>query len=104
MGDEWVYVHGTHTHEWVEDEMTEVMPYDERDDRSGRFTPTVSDDEIVAAVREGDLPGTADIADAVGKEYRGTYDRLKRMERDGLVTSRKIGGSLVWFAAEDDEE
>lgn len=79
------------------------MPYDERDDSTGRFRPTFSDEEFLDAVSERDLPTTREIADALGCNYRTAYDRLKDLESEGRVRSRSIGGSLAWFDAEAGE-
>ena len=80
-----------------------LMPYDERDEDSGQFTPTFSDEDFLEAVREGEIPSTTKIADAVGCKYRTAYERLNRLEDDGAVESEKVGNSLVWFVNEDAE-
>lgn len=78
------------------------MPYDERDDDTGRFRPTFSDEQFIDTVSERDLPTTREIADALGCNYRTAYDRLKSLESEGRVRSRSIGGSLAWFGTEAD--
>lgn len=75
------------------------MPYDERDEDTGQFQSSFEDEEFLDAVASGDLPTTSDVADAVGCEYRTAYDRLKRLEEDGALTSRIVGNSLVWMLA-----
>lgn len=78
------------------------MPYDERDDDSGQFTPSFSDEDFLDAVRAGDLPSTSEIADTVGCKYRTAYDRLNQLKDDDELASKKVGNSLVWMLAEDD--
>jgi len=78
-----------------------AMPYDERDEESGQFTPTFSDEDFLDAARAGELPSTSEIADAVGCKYRTAYERLNRLEEDDLVRSKKVGNSLVWMLVDD---
>jgi len=80
-----------------------IVPYDERDEDSGQFTPAFTDEEFLSAVGGHDLPTTSDVADAVGCKYRTAYARLGELEDEGTVTSRKVGNSLVWMLAEGDE-
>jgi len=80
-----------------------IVPYDERDEDSGQFTPTFADEEFVAAIESHDLPTTNEVADAVGCKYRTAYARLGELEDEGTVTSRKVGNSLVWMLVEGDE-
>lgn len=72
------------------------MPYNERDDETGRFNQTFGDDQFISAVRDADLPTTSEVGETVGCKYRTAYERLKRLEEDGRVESREIGNSLVW--------
>lgn len=83
--------------------MSEVqsMPYDERDDDTGRFRQEFADEDFLTAVREGDLPTTREVADAVGCKYRTAYARLSRLEDTGHVASRTVGNSLVWRVVDD---
>lgn len=75
------------------------MPYDERDDESGKFTPTFPDAAFLSAIRERDGATTAEVADAVGCEYRSAYDRLHDLDDEGRVNVRKIGNTLLWTLA-----
>lgn len=79
------------------------MPYDDRDDSTGRFRPTFTDEQFLDTVSERDLPTTREIADALGCNYRTAYDRLKKLEEQERVRSRSIGGSLAWFDMEADD-
>lgn len=79
------------------------MPYDERDEESGRFQQSFSDEEFLAAVQVRDHPTTGRVSDMVRCEYRTAYGRLKRLEDEGKVTSLTVGNSLVWRLADDND-
>ena len=72
-----------------------VMP--DRDEESGRYTGEYSTEDFLNAIsdREG-LAGTGEIADQVGCAHDTAYKRLQEMEEQGLVTSRKVGNTLLW--------
>lgn len=63
-----------------------------------------SDAEYVEAVREHEPAATSEIAAAVGVERQSADYRLRTLEDEGSLTSKKIGNSLAWFLTEDDEE
>ena len=75
------------------------MPYDERDDRS-RFTKTYPDQAFIDAVARGELPSTADVADAVGCTTDTALKRLRRLEEKGDVASAMRGNANVWQPAD----
>ena len=78
--------------------MQATMPYDERDEDSGQFTPTFSADEFVDALRElGGAAGTQEVADEVGCAYRTAHAKLSELEADGAITSRKVGNAKLWM-------
>jgi len=52
--------------------------------------------QILECVRIGNAAGTADVADAVGCSHDTAYKRLRSLEDDGQVTSRKIGQARMW--------
>jgi hypothetical protein len=79
-----------------------LMPYDERDEETGQFTPEFADGEFLDAVSQGELPTTNDIADAVGCKYRTAYERLNRLEDEGQIASKKVGNSLVWMLVDEE--
>lgn len=82
---------------------TETMPYDERDDESGQFTPEFTDEDFLEAVGE-DGASTSDVAEAVGCKYRTAYARLTDLREEGRVTSREVGNSLFWAVEENPDE
>jgi len=69
-------------------------------DEGGHFQPEHDDREYVAAVDEHEPAGTAEIADAVGVSRQNADRRLRRLAEEGRVSSKKVGGSLVWTLAE----
>ncbi|WP_122090366.1 helix-turn-helix domain-containing protein [Halalkalicoccus subterraneus] len=72
------------------------MRNDKRDEETGRFGEKFTDEEFINAVESGDLPTTSDVATAVDCNYRTAYGRLGDLEDAGVITSRKVGNSLVW--------
>ncbi len=60
-----------------------------------------SAEEYIDAVREHEPAGTTEIADAVGVARQSADYRLRQLETQGLVKSKKIGNSLVWSLVED---
>ncbi|WP_254544557.1 helix-turn-helix domain-containing protein [Halomarina pelagica] len=72
-----------------------------RDER-GRYEPTYSAEEILAAVREYEPAGTMEVAEAVGCARQNADYRLRRLRDAGKVSSKKVGRTLVWFTAEEE--
>jgi predicted transcriptional regulator len=76
----------------------------ERDrDSSGRFKPEVSEKEILEAVREHEPAGTGEVGEAIGLARQNADYRLRRLEEEGEVESKKVGRSLVWMLTNDGE-
>ncbi|WP_049924061.1 winged helix-turn-helix domain-containing protein [Halopiger djelfimassiliensis] len=74
----------------------------ERDEGTGRYTGTYSDDDFVEAIEnEGEPVGTGEIAKAVGCAHDTAYKRLQALETKGIITSRKVGNTLVWSISDD---
>ncbi len=70
----------------------------ERDDDSGMYTDAYSDEDFIAAIiAENGVAGTGEIADRVGCSRRQALNRLKELESDGEVSSKKAGRSLIWM-------
>mgnify|MGYP000282329070 CR=1 FL=1 len=76
---------------------------DRQRDDSGRFEPTVSDSEMLDAVRENEPAGTAEVGDAVGLARQNADYRLRQLRDAGRVESKKIGQSLVWTVIDKSE-
>jgi Mn-dependent DtxR family transcriptional regulator len=75
----------------------------DRDEDSGRYTGEYSTEDFLNAISDKEeMAGTGDIADYVGCAHDTAYKRLQQMEKDGLVSSRKVGNTLLWTRLEDD--
>lgn len=74
-----------------------------RDEESGQYTEAVTDDEILAYLSNKNGAGTTDVADHFDYKQPSAYRRLKRLEDEGRVTSREIGGSLLWEAVDHED-
>lgn len=70
-----------------------------RDER-GHFQRDHDDREYLEAVADHEPAGTREIADAVGVTRQNADQRLRRLEDEGAVTSKKIGNSLAWALVE----
>jgi DNA-binding IclR family transcriptional regulator len=77
----------------------EIMP--DRDEETGRYTGEYSTEDFLDAISvEGGMAGTGDIAERVGCAHDTAYKRLQNMEEEGLVSSRKVGNTLLWTSLE----
>lgn len=75
--------------------MGTTMP--ENRDNTGQYEQSYSDDQFVDAVRElGPGVGTQDIADDVGCNRDTAYRRLRKLEEDERIESRKVGMARLW--------
>ena len=76
-------------------ENMEVMPG--RDEETGQYTGQYSIEDFVNAISNANgMAGTGEIADRVGCAHDTAYKRLRRMEEKGLVSSQKVGNTLLW--------
>lgn len=72
----------------------------------GGRKPRVTDDDLLAVFDDTDDPvlSTAEVADRLPIKRRGTLDRLRRLEDQGDVASKSIGGrNTVWWSVDDDD-
>jgi uncharacterized membrane protein len=75
----------------------EVMGKRDRDDETGEFVDKYPQEAILTAIQEcGGLAATSEIADDLDASRNTVYKKLRVMEEDGDVTSRKAGGIRVW--------
>lgn len=75
-----------------------------RDPESGQFTPVIEDEEIIEAVREHEPAATSEVGDAVGLQRQNADYRLRQLEEEGRVSSKKVGNSLAWSLAEQERQ
>jgi hypothetical protein len=70
---------------------------DNRDrDERGQFPEQYTDQQFLTAVTGLDQPTTQDVADSVGCSRQLAHLRLRQLEDDNEVASRKIGNANVW--------
>ncbi|WP_129116722.1 helix-turn-helix domain-containing protein [Halegenticoccus tardaugens] len=74
------------------------MPGADRNDE-GKYTDTYDDSAFVAAVQKLDGASTTEVAERIGCDRRTAYLRLKALEEEGRLGSRKIGNALLWRIA-----
>jgi len=80
----------------------EIMP--DRNEESGRYTGEYATEDFLEAINaEGEMAGTGDIADRVGCAHDTAYKRLQKMEEEGIVSSRKVGNTLLWTSSETED-
>jgi len=73
------------------------MPGKDRDEGSGKYTTTYTDDDFLRVVEKaGPQVGTQAVADEVGCTRDTAYRRLCDLEDDGEVVSRKVGMAKLW--------
>lgn len=73
------------------------MPGKDREEGSGKYTTSYPDSDFLEAIQQFDgMAGTSEIAEEVGCTRRTAYTRLKTLEEDGRINSRKVGNSLIW--------
>ena len=72
----------------------------DRDERSGKFTEEYPSQEFLDALAELGPSGTTDISDYIGCDRRTAYLKLKSLEEEGKVRSKKVGSSLLWEQTE----
>lgn len=75
------------------------MSESRRDDR-GRFTSKHSEGDVLAAVEKHEPAGTNEVAGELGIERPSADYRLRQLEEEQKVTSKKIGNSLAWSCIE----
>jgi predicted transcriptional regulator len=72
----------------------------DRDKESGKFTEEYPREDFLEALAELGQSGTTDISDYLGCDRRTAYLKLKSLENDGKIRSRKVGNSLLWELSE----
>ncbi len=76
----------------------------DRDEETGEYTGEYSNKDFLDAIsEEGGMAGTGNIADLVGCAHDTAYKRLQQMEEKGLISSRKVGNTLLWTVDETNQ-
>jgi hypothetical protein len=68
----------------------------DRDQNSGKFIEEYPPQDFLKALAELGQSGTTDISDYIGCDRRTAYLKLKSLEEEGEIRSRKVGSSLLW--------
>lgn len=69
-------------------------------DEEGKYTPTVSDEELLAAIdrASGPVVTAGELADMLPIGRRAVRERLVDLQERGLVERKKVGGrAVVWW-------
>ena len=75
-----------------------TMPYDERDEDTGKFTSTYPHQEFLDSLESlSGQASTQEIADEVGCAYRTAYQKLIELEEDDKITSKKVANARLWM-------
>ena len=72
------------------------MPYDKRDEDSGKFEPEYESRQFVKAVARADLATTSNIAEQVGCSRRTALKHLNKLEEEGRLSSTMAGRAKIW--------
>jgi response regulator of citrate/malate metabolism len=76
----------------------------ERDDETGRFTTSWTNDDFLEALRELDgAAGTSEVADHVGSSRKTARRKLAGLAETGKVERQMIGSTLVWSLVNEDD-
>lgn len=73
-------------------------------DEHGRIKETYPLDDVHDALASIGPAGTKEVADELGSSYETAYQKLRALEDDGRVTSRKVANARLWSAVEQDTE
>jgi biotin operon repressor len=72
---------------------------DDSEPTDGRRTYT--DEQFLDALRDG-CETTREVADTLGISRQGAHKRLSTLRDDGAITSREVGGTLLWSIRSDE--
>lgn len=69
----------------------------ERDENTGQFTDKYPREEVLRVIEDrSGTAATSEIADALDADRNAIYKKLRIMEDEGQIESRKAGGIRVW--------
>lgn len=84
--------------------MESTMPGKDRDDESGEYVATYPDEAFLRAVDTlGPAAGTQAIAEKVECNRDTAYRRLRALEADGELESRKVGMARLWSLSDSEK-
>jgi len=68
----------------------------DRDKNSGKFTEEYPREDFISTLEELGSAGTTDISNQIGCDRRTAYLKLKSLEEEGEIKSKKVGNALLW--------
>lgn len=71
-----------------------------RDKDSGLFEEVYSDEDFFSAL-SGTRLSTSEVAEELECHRTTAYDKLRSMEKEGLVVSTRAGNTLIWEVVEE---
>jgi len=78
-----------------------------KDDRSdaGRYTEVVTPEDVLGVFEavEGPVVTSGDVAEALGCSRETARRKLRNLEEQGRLASRKTAGRVVWWPIRDHE-
>lgn len=74
----------------------------ERNER-GQVIETFPPEDVIEVLAEIGPAGTREVSDRLGSAYETAYKKLRALEDDGQVTSRKVGNARLWFVQNGEE-
>lgn len=73
-------------------------------DSHGRVVETYPLDDVYAALASISPAGTQEVAGELGSSYETAYHKLRELEDEGRVNSRKVANARLWAVVEGEEE
>lgn len=77
-----------------------------RDREEGRFTETVSLEDVLSVFDdvEGPVVTSGDVADYLDCSRETARRKLRELEESGRASSRKTAGRVIWWLTDTEEE
>lgn len=73
-----------------------------RDEKSGQYVESYPPEQFIDAITDRDgMASTPEIIETVGCSNRLALDRLRALEAEGRVTSRKVGNAYLWMVSDE---
>ena len=72
----------------------------ERDEK-GRIVETYPLEQVEDVLRDLGSAGTRSVADELGSSYETAYHKLRDLEDEGRVSSRKVANARLWTVEEN---
>ena len=69
----------------------------------GQVVESYPAEDVLAVLQEVGAAGTREVSDELGSSYETAYKKLRALEDDGRVTSRKVANARLWMPSEKQE-